>query len=180
MRFSIRLALLTTACISMIACEKTGDDDTTNPKTNITRQTLMGNSGKRWLLASITLTYSSASGSVDSTVEKKSNASNYLNQSIFFGDNLGVNGIGQNFTTEGYLSEIMPPMGSWSVNESSQTLSLVCMANRFFPCNNTDGQWTFTGYVSLPQSGNESLFMERTVALPGNRKVKQKVHISIS
>lgn len=161
--------------LSILSCKKdSGGDDNDQPKTDVTVTTLMGATGKRWPLFEATLTYYGSGGSVDSTVTLRPTSSV---SSIYFTDNMGVNGLYKNYDAQEPLDQIMAGFGTWSLNEGKQVLNLACYST-YCNGNGVDGDWQITGHSFY--GAVEFLTIERTLSLSGSRKVRQVVEFQIS
>lgn len=170
---------LLTATAAFLSCSKGGSDDdnpTPGPSGNntVTVQTLMGTTGKRWPMSEATLTYYSASGSVDSTITLTPTSSF---SSIYFTNNNGAGGLYLNFDAQAPLTRVLPGFGSFSLNQSAQKITFTCISPY---CNGTDGEWQITSHVIVTLNPLlEGLDLERTVSLTAGRKVKQKIELLI-
>lgn len=165
--------------IFLLGCSKK-DEGETKPATDVTINTLMGSSGKRWPLSSVKLTYYNTGGGVDSIAILEPNANNYQHNTLYFSDNNGVNGLNLVFDTEDILTKVVPAFGSWSFNQSTQKITFTCIANQFFPCNGTDGEWQIVTHYINHAYRIEKLVLERTIIPAGGGKVKQEINLSIS
>ncbi|MCP9750003.1 hypothetical protein [Ferruginibacter sp. HRS2-29] len=168
-----KIIVIISLVLGIISCKK--NDDTSpdsTPTTSVSVSTLMGSTGKRWPFVDITLTYYSASGSVDSTVIIDRPTSG----SLFFGDNNGVNGINLNFDAQDPLTRVLPGFGAFSLNQATQKISFTCLPPH---CNGTDGEWAISSYNLNTGLRLESLQLQRSVSLAGNRKVTQLIKLLI-
>lgn len=161
--------------ITCTACEKDKDQDQQDDN-KVNASTLMGSNGRRWRLADITLTYYNTGGGIDSTVKLQSNSANFQYQTLYFMND----GSKQIFMSENLFTRVIPAYGSWQINYAEQKITFACIENRFFPCNNTDGEWKIIRYsVITVNPASEFVDFERTVTLSGGRKVKQFMSIMI-
>lgn len=156
---------------SGLSCKK--DDKEDNPSTNVTEQDIMSNNGKRWMVGIVTLTTYNAAGDVES----KEDIDIDDNIGVWFGDNAGVNGLNKTFTASEPLLDYFPELASWSLNTSSQTITLTCAPG--YCASNKSGEWQINSFMKR-EDGGGYIRIERTISLSGGKKLKQEMLLFVA
>ena len=171
-----KIFFLFSVCLVAFSCSKKdgGPDNQTGAGmiSDIDAVVLMGSTGKRWQLDKATLTYYSATGSVDSTVTLNGAATPC---SIYFTDNRGVGGLNLNYDATAPLTKALPRFGVWALTQSTQKLMLSCLSPY---CNGTDGEWSIIYYVKTYITNVERFKMERTLSLAAGRTVRHHLEFT--
>lgn len=151
----------------LFACEKKKNDDGSD-NVPVTRFVLMGDYGKAWDQSEGSMTYYSASGSVDSTVTLPAD----LTTVMWFGDNGGVNGLNTVFYADAPFSRMLPAGGAWQLDEAQQILTLNCIAQY---CNgDKNASWKVLIYKGRDPNFGERITFTSTQQLPNSRKVEKR------
>ncbi|RPD40605.1 hypothetical protein EG028_15005 [Chitinophaga barathri] len=148
------------------SCSKEDQQESTPQGEKMTVQDLTDGNGKIWWIADVDITYTGASGAVDSTVKP---VFPNLETSMWFG--LSASGaIQYAFRAGEPLNRYMPLTGSWNLNIPSQLLALKCYDVGGNCTTTKDGVWTIEKYGS--SAYGESFHLSREFPLAEGRKMK--------
>lgn len=156
--------LVAIACF--ISCAKNKEDGNNSTSAKLTAYDLCWSNGKMWDISKAELTYYSASGSVDSTIDKPVNA--YSN--IWF----GTPGTGGQYYLSDPLAGYLPGAGTWTLDEGQQKVSLSCISPYCSPFST--GTIKVTAYSPRNTYG-EAIDAECEQSLPGGRKLRMKIRL---